>query len=171
MSKVRLADELADALGTSRARAARFVDDVGQPRAQQAARTAQTTGSEGIQTGQILKYGAGAGALGGGGLLLAREQDVRQTQQETEAASDVSDALQSIVESDLTPEERQAALSNLGPAVDAATDNADFSPLGGGSVLPDVPGLDGVVPTLAIILIGLFVLYRLADDDADGVLP
>jgi hypothetical protein len=172
MSKATLARSLADEAGTTVARARRFIDDVGEPRAREQLGRIRGGGGTVDDSGRLvsnraLAIGGGAGLLGTTGALAWRQQDVAQTRAERDAAQEYSKTLQEIVNGNLTPEERQAALDGLSN-IGAAVDGADAGGVDPGDLVPDLPIPDiggSIIPTLVIILIALWIVSRMMDDE------
>jgi hypothetical protein len=155
MSKLGLATRLADELGTSVAKASRFIDDVGARRAESLLDDASSRGSR--QVSNWMKAGAGAGAVGGGALLW-REQDVRRAEALANQQQSYSDALTALIDADLPPDIKRALAEDL----------ADSSGGGGGGQPDDVgegllAGAIGSDPaTLIVLLIVLVFVLKFA---------
>ena len=184
MSKVKLARAFADEVGTSFAKARRFVDDVGEPKAREqlarlrggsddalpVVRGSEADESSRLLTNRRLAILGGGGAAAGGGLLLKNQQDLAQSKAETQAAKDYTSTLKEVLEKDLTPEERQNALDALAD-VGNAVDGAEAKGFDPGDLVPDVPDIGGsIVPTLVLLVVGLFIISQLMDGDEEGLL-
>ena len=158
MGKLSIARELAEVTGKSLGEARRFVDDVGVQPAKRLADDAAARGSQTVKNwGPALTVGGGA--LGGGALYW-REQEVNQAQAIANQEQEFSSALQSIMDSDLSPEAKRDMAESLVESQTAENEDG-----GGGG--PDLPfsgdgdgGPFGSLQQTAILLVVLAFVFR-----------
>ena len=147
MSRLRLAREIADRTGQSLSDASRFVREVGPDTARRALRGAEA------RTTWRLPALAG---IGTGGVLLWREQNIREAEAIAEDSRNTMEALRAIMESEgLTPEQKQ----QLAESIAAQGDNDDDE----SGRWPSLPGFDGIEGTLVTIIVVVFILAFVAN--------
>lgn len=112
MSKAKLAVRLADELGTTTAKAQRFISDVGASRARRLMNS--TGGGATVHVGSYWKPVVTTGGLAGAGGLAWRQQDIQKLKAETEAARTDLEVLQALAENeDLSAEQKSALTEEL----------------------------------------------------------
>lgn len=152
MAAGRLAIRLADELGVTASKAARFVDDAGEATAKGLLDDVASKGGRTLPDGWW-KPVAGAGGLtgaAGGTALLWRQQDVWKAREAAEAADSYDETVRKIIESDL-PGEIKLSL---------AQGAADQAAGAGGSGAEDDDGLLGqdTQTTLVLLIVAVIVL-------------
>lgn len=159
MGKLTLASKLADELGKSTGEAMRFVDDVGVSAARNTLDEAASAGSRTVE-----KWGKrvlGIGAVGGGGALAWRQQDLSQAKQIASQQQDYSEAVKAIMDSDLPPEKKRELIEQLNKDAPASGQNKDDGGDDGG----DNPFKDAQT-TIILVIVMIFVLkFALGGDD------
>ncbi len=182
MGKVALARRLADELGTSVSKARRLVDDVGPRRARATLDRASGAGDEIVLAGDdagsaaddaadsggivsdYWKPAAATAAIGGGGALAYRQQNIWSQNAIAEQNKSYSEAVESIADSDLAPRDKQAALDDLNESAPASGENENKGDGGGGGGGGDGPfsGLLDNPMTMVIVLVVVVVVVRSA---------
>lgn len=141
MSRIRLARELAAATGRNLTEATRFIRQVGPDTARRALRGADTRISWRLPA---------LGGIGTGGVLVWREQNIREAEAIAETSGNTMEALSEILASDeLTAEQKQKLAESI----------ANQSGAGGGddTGLGDLLGGD-LQQTIVMIVVLLVVL-------------
>lgn len=159
MGRLSAATRLADEFGTSIDNAQRFIGDVGPDVADDLVQKSGQVADDTLSSWRRpLALAGGTGVVAGGAGLAYRQQDVSQARAIAEQSASYSDAVQSIIESDMSPDAKQAAIEDLNN--NAGTDDEDDED-DGGDLLPENP------QTLIIMMIVLvFVLkFALEGDD------
>lgn len=170
MSRLRLATQLADQVGTSVQNAIRFVDDVGP----QVARNVRDTASDaGRGTARWLQSTGGkasvfAGTLAGGGYAW-REQDVRTAESLAERSDNYQEVVTEIMESDLDPELKKELVEDATEAEAGGGGSDDDD--GDDSLIPDdltdlIP--DDPLTMIAVVIVLAIVLQTVMDDGVPG---
>lgn len=111
MSKLRLAQKLAEETGTGVRVAQRWIDDVGRTQARRSLRGLEDGGSRLLGSSWTAPALTG-GALGGG-YLAYRQQDVERARAIARDSESERHALKQIMESDLPPEMKQELAREL----------------------------------------------------------
>ncbi|AFD02302.1 head protein [Haloarcula hispanica icosahedral virus 2] len=150
MGRLSAAARLADEFGSSIDNAQRFVDEVGPDVADDlVARSGQVADDALTSWKRPLAAAGGTGVLAGGAGLAYRQQDVAEARSVAEQSASYSEAVQAIIESDMSPEAKQQAIKDLNnnAGTDGDDDDGDEGPAG---LLPENPQ---VVIVLMIVLI------------------
>ena len=150
MGKFSLATNLADELGVTYSKAARYVDDVGLD-------TARATYDEALATGgrtvsDWWKPATAGGILVGGGALAWRQQDIEQAKQIASQQREYSSALESIIASDLEPAVKRELANRLLNSREKS-DNNDQNDNALSEVLGDDPST-----TIILLIVLIFAL-------------
>jgi len=165
MSKITLAARMADELGTSTAKAARFIDDIGRDEAAALVDDAASKSDELLPSGWAKPAAAvgGTGAAVGGGALVYREQDVRRAEALADQRQAYGEAMKNIIEADLPADlKRQLA---QGAARTSAKNSDQFGPDAGnedGGIIPDDP------QTLIVLIIIMALVLKYALENENG---
>jgi len=156
MGKLSVATKLADELGKSVDEAYRFVDEVGVKSAKAAADDVAEAGSRTVS--KWWKPAAGVGAIGGGGAIAWRQQNLERAKAIARQEASMSDSVASIMDSDLPPDKKQELLREL---LNASPSNNNNDDDGGGGPFSDLFGGlfgGGIQQTLALVLVVILAL-------------
>lgn len=157
MGKFQLATSLADELGTSVGKASRFIDEVGAPAARDTLDEAAEGASRTVEN--WWKPAAVGGGLIGGGGLAWRQQNIEQAEAIASQQQDYSEAIRSIMESDLSPEQKRQMVQGL-------NDNAPAGNGGDGGDGDDggLLGNDLQITLVMLVVLAFAFRYTLGDD-------
>lgn len=155
MSKLRLVREIAEKTGRSLSESARFVSEVGQGTARRAIRGAEA------RTTWRLPALAG---IGTGGVLLWRQQNVREAEAIADDSRNTMEALSAIMATDgLTPEQKTHLAESIGEQGESDDETSRFPEL------PGMGGLGGDLQSTILMIIVLLVIISFAVNFASNV--
>lgn len=159
MSKLAIATRLADELGTTTAKAKRFVEDIGGDKASRLVDDLSSTGSRAV--GDYAGPAVLTGGAVGGGYLIWRQQDVEKARALAEQSQSYNDAVTSIVESDLPPALKEEL-------VDSATKAAKDRNGGGEGTTSFLDNLFGDPLKMVFALVIVIVVLQFVLQDGLG---
>lgn len=160
MSKLAIASRLADEIGTTTAKAKKFVEEIGGDKASRLVDDLSSAGSRSV--GAYATPAVLTGGTLGGGYLIWRQQDVEEAKALAEQSSSYNDAIQSIVESDLPP----ALKEELTDSATSAAKSRQGGGEGTSSFLDQIFG-DPLKMVFALVIVIVVLQFVLQDGLGD----
>jgi hypothetical protein len=163
MGKFSLAARLADEAGTSLSKSKRFVEEVGAPKVERLLDDAAQSGSSTVE--KWWKPALGAGAIGGGGALAWRQQELETARSIADQQQGYTEAVTSIMDSDLSPEKKRNLVDSLiSNSPSSGSNTGGGGGAGGGDGGGGLLGNDIQTTIVLMVVLAFALRYTLGDE-------